>query len=144
MDQRLSLLTLGVADLERAKAFYERTLGWAPAGQAEGVAFYNVGSCVLSLYPHADLARDMEMAPAPPPPYRGVTLALNLASRDEVDALFAELTSKGVTIVKAPEAIFWGGYVGFFADPDGHVWEVAHNPQWPLDADGRPVPPAAG
>ncbi len=142
MEQRLSLITLGVEDLERARAFYEGVLGWTRVGDAEGVAFYNVGGLALALFPHGDLADDMALAGAAPSgDYHGFSLALNLGSRAEVDALFAELEGKGVRVVKRPHEVFWGGYSGYFADVDGHAWEVAHNPFWALDGKGRPVAP---
>lgn len=142
MDQRLSLITLGVADLGRARAFYEGVLGWSRVNEDEGVAFYNVGGPVLALFEHAELGKDMGVdGSAPSGPYGGFSLALNLRGRVEVDALFAELEGKGVTIVKRPHEVFWGGYSGYFADVDGHAWEVAHNPFWQLDEQGRPVAP---
>lgn len=142
MEQRLSLISLGVEDLGRARAFYEGVLGWRAASEAEDIVFYNVGSLVLSLYPHAASMADMGVSgTAPTGAYHGFALALNLGSREAVDALFAELEGKDVTIVKRPHEVFWGGYSGYFADVDGHAWEVAHNPFWPLDAQGRPMAP---
>lgn len=142
MEQRLSVITLGVGDLERARAFYEGTLGWTPTGEAESLAFYNVGGFILALYPHEELASDMgPRGPAPAGPYRGFTLALNLGSRAEVDLLFAELKARGVQVIKPPEDAFWGGYSGYFTDVEGNAWEVAHNPFWTLDQRGRPIAP---
>jgi predicted lactoylglutathione lyase len=134
-DQRVTLLTLGVRDLGRAKAFY-RTLGWRPAREMEGVAFYQMhGGWVLGLYPLADLASDMERDPA------GLgtgaaTLAQNHASEEEVDAAIHRAVQAGATLVRSAQATAWGGYSGYWADPDGHVWEISHNPFWPLSEDG--------
>lgn len=134
---RISLVTLGVADLGRSVAFYD-ALGWERVGEPEGVAFYRTAGALLSLYPTSDLARDARVAPDGAG-FRAVTLAVNVASREEVDAAFAHLAEIGATILAPPEAVFWGGYIGYFADPDGHAWEVAHNPAWPLDERGLPV-----
>jgi len=138
MEQRLSLVTLGVADLDRALAFYEGVLGWTAAVRLPGVVFFDLGGLVFSLYPHAELARDMHLAqPIASGGYEGFALAHNLRSEPEVDALFAHLRQCGVTIVKPPRKAEWGGYSGYFADPDGHRWEVAHNPFWTVRSDGR-------
>jgi uncharacterized protein len=136
MEQRLSLVTLGVADLARALAFYEGVLGWKPAQRLPGITFFDLNGLVFALYPHADLAQDMRAAPAATGGYEGFTLAHNLRSEQEVDALFAHLKSRGITIVKPPQKAEWGGYSGYFADPDGHKWEVAYNPFWTVRDDG--------
>ncbi len=138
MDRRVSLITLGVADLERAVAFYRDVVGWAPSRELIDVAFFDLGGVVLSLWPHASLAAELGLVPDLGP-YHGSTLAHNVASRGDVDAIFDGLRARGATIPKAPAATEWGGYSGYFEDPDGHRWEVAHNPAWPLDADGRVV-----
>jgi len=139
MQQRLSMVTLGVADLGRAVTFYERVVGWKAAPGPPGIAFFDLGGIVFSLYPHADLANDMKVAADAERSraYQGFALAHNARSKDEVDAIFARLKGNGATIVKAPEQVFWGGYSGYFADRDGHVWEVAYNPHWTIDEDGR-------
>ena len=138
MEPRLSLVTLGVADLARALAFYEGVLGWKVAANPPGVAFFDLGGVVFALYPHADLAHDMQLAqPAAGGAYEGFALAHNLRSEQEVDALFVHLERHGATIVKPPRKAEWGGYSGYFADPDGHKWEVACNPFWTIEADGR-------
>lgn len=126
--QRVTLITLGVTDLDRAKAFYA-ALGWSPAQEQPGVAFYDLGGMKLGLFGLADLAAD-QGRPGVALGTGAVTLAQNFDSRAAVDAAFA-------LALKAPEAVFWGGYSGYYADPDGHVWELAHNPFWPLDAEGR-------
>lgn len=137
MEPRVSLITLGVADLARALAFYEGVLGWKAAARLPGIAFFDLGGLAFALYPHADLAHDMLAEPAPGGGYEGFTLAHNLRSVQEVDALFAALKRQGATIVKPPQQAEWGGYSGYFADPDGHKWEVAYNPYWTVLADGR-------
>ena len=139
MEQRLSMVTLGVADLARAVDFYARVLGWRAAPSPPGIAFFDLGGMVFSLYPHGDLAKDMKVTADAD---RGVAthgfaLAHNTRSKDEVDAIFSRLRDHGSTIVKHPEQVFWGGYSGYFSDPDGHSWEVAYNPHWLIRADGR-------
>ncbi|HEY6513107.1 MAG TPA: VOC family protein [Burkholderiaceae bacterium] len=138
MEQRLSLVTLGVANLDRALAFYEGVLGWTPAERLPGVVFFDLGGLVFSLFPHTELARDMQLAqPITSGGYEGIALAHNLRSEQEVDALFVHLQRHGTTIVKPPQKAEWGGYSGYFADPDGHRWEVAYNPYWTVRSDGR-------
>lgn len=140
MEQRLTLITLGVADLPRSVAFYER-LGWERSvRKTEGVAFFQAGGIVLSLYPRDALAKDADMAPEGSG-FPGFSLAYNTRTRDEVDAVLAEAVPAGGTLVKPAYEIFWGGYVGFFADPDGFLWEVAWNPMFPLTEDGAIVLP---
>lgn len=132
--QRVTLITLGVADLAVSKAFYAR-LGWQEHGAQEGVAFYQMNGLALALFGLADLAADQGRAGA----VLGtgaVTLAQNFATKAEVDAAFEAALAAGATALKRPEQVFWGGYSGYWADPDGHVWEVAMNPFWPLEADG--------
>lgn len=132
--QRVTLITLGVADLAAARAFYGR-LGWVPASETEGVCFYQMQGQVLALFGRADLAAD-QGRPGAALGTGAVTLAQNFATEAEVDAAFAEALAAGATALKAPEKVFWGGYSGYWADPDGHVWEVAMNPFWPLNEDG--------
>ena len=138
--QRISLITLGVADLDRARAFYG-ALGWTPRQEAPGVAFYQLDGIALGLFGMADLAAD-QGRPGAELGTGAATLAQNFPDRDGVDAAFAAALEAGAKPMKAPEEVFWGGYSGYYADPDGHVWEVAHNPGWPLDADGRLSIPA--
>ncbi|PJK29542.1 VOC family protein [Minwuia thermotolerans] len=136
MEQRYTLLTLGVADLERSIAFYEY-LGWRRSMRAtEGVAFFQCGGVALSLYPRADLAKEAGVSDEGGG-FRGVALAHNTRSREEVDTVLAEAEAAGGRIVRPAEEAFWGGYTGYFADPDGHLWEVAWNPGFPLDAEGN-------
>lgn len=138
MDQRLSLITLGVADLDASRRFYAEALGWTPEADQGSIIFYEMGGYQLALYPHESLADDFLAAHGESlPPYHGFTLAYCVNSREEVDAIFADLKTKGVTIAKEPEEVFWGGYSGYFLDPDGHAWEVAHNPFRRVAPDGR-------
>jgi len=141
MEQRLTLVTLGVKDIARSAGFYER-LGWVRSvRQAEGVAFFQAGGIVLSLYPRAELAKDAGLAPEGSG-FPGIALAYNTRTREEVDAVLTEAVAAGGTLVRPGYEIFWGGYVGFFADPDGFLWEVAWNPMFPLTEDGAIVLPA--
>lgn len=138
--QRVTLITLGVADLAAAIAFYER-LGWRQHGRQEGVAFFQLNGLALALFGLADLAADQGRAGATLGT-GAVTLAQNFATEAEVDAAFTQALAAGATALKGPEKVFWGGYSGYWADPDGHVWEVAMNPFWPLAADGSLTLPA--
>ena len=134
MEQRISLITLGVADLERARAFYE-TLGWKSDSKPEqGVVFFEAGGMILGLWGRAQLAEDSVADDSGG--FGGVTLAYNVRSPEEVDTTLAEAEQAGAKIARAGAATFWGGYSGVFHDPDGHAWEVAHNPFWPLGDDG--------
>jgi catechol 2,3-dioxygenase-like lactoylglutathione lyase family enzyme len=133
---RISLVTLGVGDLSRSRAFYD-ALGWENVGDHEGVAFYRTAGAILALYPVSELADDAQVSPERSG-FSGVTLAVNLADEAEVDAALAHAASIGATILKPAQRVFWGGYHGYFADPDGFAWEVAHNPGWPLDERGLP------
>lgn len=141
MDQRMTMVTLGVRDLVRARKFYEEGLGWKLGGGVEGnVAFYELaGGVLLGLYGLAPLAEDATLELARLEPGRnfgGIALAYNVGSPAEVDATLKEAEAAGGTLVKAGEKVFWGGYSGYFTDPDGHPWEVAHNPFWTLRDDG--------
>lgn len=135
-DARITLVTLGVADLERAAVFYE-ALGWrrTTAGN-ESVVFLQGEGLVLSLFGLADLAKDAALPLDALPVFRGVTLAINLSSEAETDRLFEAAIAAGAKALKRPEKVFWGGYSGYFADPDGHLWELAHNPFFALDEKG--------
>lgn len=141
MEQRLSLVTVGVHDLARATAFYER-LGWRRSlAGAEGVAFFQVGGIGLSLYPCADLEKDTGVSLAAEGSPR-VSLAYNARTRDEVDSVMAEAEAADATVLHRPRQAEWGGYFGHFADPDGVIWEVAWNPAFPIAADGSITIPA--
>ena len=137
MEQRLSVVTLGVADLERSRRFYETGLGWAAsAASQDGVVFFQLGGMALALYPRPALAADVGLADAPAAGFAGVTLAYNGRNRDEVADVLETAVKAGGALLKPAQDVFWGGHSGYFADPDGHAWEVAWNPFWPLDADG--------
>ena len=133
MEQRISLITLGVADLDRAREFYE-ALGWSPTGPTDNVVFFQAGGMVFGLWDRSDLAEDSGVTD--PGGWGGVTLAHNVASPADVDRVIEEARSAGATISKEPAETFWGGYSGAFVDPDGHPWEIAHNPGWSISADG--------
>jgi catechol 2,3-dioxygenase-like lactoylglutathione lyase family enzyme len=139
VEQGLSLITLGVRDLKVSRRFYVETLGWQPMAEPEGVVFFDLGGLIIALFAHAELAKDIgvSLGQGVNEPYHGVSLALNTNSEAEVDRLFQELCSKQVTILKDPQRAFWGGYQGYFADPDGHTWEVAYNPAWVIGEHGR-------
>lgn len=145
LEPRISLVTLGVSDMARARAFYE-ALGWEVAAPSnDNVTFFQGRGIVLGLFGHDDLAKDAAVSTAPPPDFRGVSLAYNCRSEQEMDEAFAHAVACGATPQKPPEKVFWGGYSGYFADPDGHLWEVAFNPFAPLDADGHmQIEPADG
>jgi catechol 2,3-dioxygenase-like lactoylglutathione lyase family enzyme len=134
MDQRVSVITLGVADLSRAREFYQ-ALGWRSASsEADDVAFFQAGGMVFALWDRAMLAEDSAVTDGGG--WGGVTLAHNVSSPEAVDAIINEARAAGAVIGREPGRTFWGGYSGVFIDPDGHPWEVAHNPGWTLRADG--------
>lgn len=137
MEQRVSLITLGVADLERSLRFYE-SLGWRRhADSVDGeVAFFDVGGMVVALWGRGELAVDSAVADSGG--WGGVTLAHNVRTPREVDGILADAVAVGATLGRPGAPTPWGGYSGVFVGPDGHPWEVAVNPGWPLDADGRP------
>ena len=133
--QRVTLITLGVTEIARARAFYE-ALGWRQHPQSqEAVTFYQMNGMVLGLFGKSDLAAD-QGRPGANLGTGAMALAQNFASEGEVDAAYDAALKAGATALKAPEKVFWGGYSGYYADPDGHVWEVAMNPFWPLGEDG--------
>ena len=134
MEQRLSLVTLGVADLARARAFYE-ALGWhSDTDPAIGVAFFQAGGMVVALWDRASLAEDSGVEDAGG--WGGVTLAYNTRAPEDVDMVMAEAEAAGAEIAREAAETFWGGYSGVFVDPDGHPWEVAHNPRWTVTEEG--------
>tara|TARA_R110002096_G_scaffold329093_5_gene523234 strand:+ start:980 stop:1408 length:429 start_codon:yes stop_codon:yes gene_type:complete len=133
--QRVTLITLGTADLAASRAFYGR-LGWKEHGASQGgVAFFQINGAVLGLFPLDDLAKD-QGRPGARLGTGATTLAQNFATEAEVDRAYAAALAAGGTAMKRPEKVFWGGYSGYWADLDGHVWEVAMNPFWPLNSDG--------
>lgn len=134
MDQRISLITLGVDDLARSREFYESGLGWSPTAAPEGVVFYQLPGIAFALFGRADLAHDARR----PIDGRfcGITIAINQRTGADVDAVLSQARAAGGTVLKPAEHTEWGGYSGYFADLDGHVWEVAVNPAWTINADG--------
>ena len=134
MEQRLSLITLGVADLERAKRFYE-ALGWRAHPGDEDVVFFQVGGFILALWGRAELAEDSSVTDAGG--WGGVTLAQNVRSTAEVDQILAAAGAAGGRVGRPGAPTFWGGYSGIFLDPDGHPWEIAVNDDWKITDDGR-------
>ena len=134
MEQRLSLVTLGVADPARARAFYE-ALGWVTrAKPGDDVVFFQAGGMIVALWGREQLTEDTAVEDSGG--WGGVTLAYNTRSPAEVDAVIAEAAAAGATIARQGAETFWGGYSGVFVDPEGHAWEVAHNPHWTVAADG--------
>jgi catechol 2,3-dioxygenase-like lactoylglutathione lyase family enzyme len=134
MDQRISVITLGVADLSRARSFYE-ALGWTTrARPGDDVVFFQSGGMVVSLWDRARLAEDSAVSDSGG--WGGTTLAHNVASPEHVDEVIEQARAAGARIGREPGETFWGGYSGVFVDPEGHPWEVAHNPHWGLGADG--------
>jgi catechol 2,3-dioxygenase-like lactoylglutathione lyase family enzyme len=136
LEPRISLLTLGTLDLARAIRFYRDGLGWPMSSAGGGeAAFFRTGGAILALYPRHLLATDARLDAAGSG-FGGITLAHNVRSREEVDAVLAEAVAAGGTLLKAARTADWGGYSGYFADPDGFPWEVAWNPGFPLAEDG--------
>ena len=141
MDQRVSLITLGVRDVARAAAFYE-ALGWRRAAESlDEIVFFQLPGQVLALYGRDMMAEDLGREPAAGP--GALALAQNLADREAVDRRFAEAVSAGATPLRMPHDTPWGGYVAYVADPDGHAWEFAHVPMFPLAEDGTLTLPSA-
>lgn len=134
MDQRLSLVTLGVSDLARARAFYE-ALGWR-GQETEETVFFQAGGMAVVLWAREKLAADSGIAEDRPGSFDGIVLAQNVRSREEVDAVAAAAAGAGAVVTRPPAGTFYGGYAACFTDPDGHAWEIAHNPGFPLDEDG--------
>lgn len=141
MEQPVSLITLGVADVDEARAFYER-LGWRCDLPLDDVAFFQLGCLVFSLWGRDKLAGDTAVSDGGG--WGGVTLAHNVRSADEVDRVITQAREAGATIGREPGPTFYGGYSGVFVDPDGHPWEVAHNPGFPIDDDGAISLPPPG
>jgi uncharacterized protein len=140
MEQRVSLITLGVGDLERSRDFYE-ALGWRTrAAPGADVVFFQAGGMVVALWDRATLAEDSGVEDGGG--WGGVTLAHNVRSPGEVDSVVEEARAAGARVVREPAETFWGGYSAAFADPEGHAWEIAHNPRWTLAEDGSVELPA--
>ncbi|MGZ3416640.1 MAG: VOC family protein [Polyangiales bacterium] len=137
MDQRLTVVTLGVRDLARARKFYIDGLGWKPAnGSNEHITFFDMGGVVLALFGRDALAEDAQL-PSAGTGFGGFTLAHNVRDRAAVEKTLEDAAKAGAKILKTAREAFWGGYSGYFADPEGNAWEVAHNPFWTLDEGGR-------
>ena len=139
---RVSLVTLGVADVPRATEFYER-LGWplSPASVPGEVSFFRTAGGLLAVWGTSALAADMGATDTVGAGFRGVALAVNCDGADQVDEAMGTAAAAGATVVREAAPTEWGGYQGYFADPDGHVWEIAYHPGWPIGADGRPALP---
>jgi uncharacterized protein len=141
MEPRLSFVTLGVADVAASRKFYEALGFRASSASQAGVAFFDAGGIVLAVFGRAALAKDAGIA-ADKAVFSGVALAHNVRSQTDVDGVLDEAVAAGAKLLKSGQKAFWGGYSGYFADPDGHVWEVAYNPFMPLDEAGRVTLPA--
>lgn len=139
---RVSLITLGVADVTRSTRFYQ-ALGWplSAASVSGEVSFFKTAGGLLALWGIQELADDAELQAPPANEFRGVALAINLDDRAQVDAALAAAAAAGGRVVRPARPAEWGGYTGYFVDPDGHTWEVAHNPFWPIGPDERPILP---
>jgi hypothetical protein len=142
MQQRVSLVTLGVSDITRARGFYNR-LGWQ-GQEVEETVFFQAGGLAIVLWNRDKLAADAAVQDATADGFGGITLAHNVSSRAEVDVIMTAAEAAGATITKPATDTFYGGYAGFFADPDGHIWEIAHNPGFELAADGSLILPDFG
>ena len=139
MEQRLTILGLGVANLKKATQFYEEKFGWEKTKSSNGdITFFQLNGILLSLYPSGKLAEDAMVSPEGNG-FKKFTMAYNARSKQEVDAIFEKLESKGVRIVKKPEDVFWGGYSGYVADLDDNLWEIAFNPYLEIDINGNTI-----
>ena len=127
---RISVVTIGVTDMDRSERFYMEGLGLQRARPPKGVIYFELAGARLALFPRHELARYAGVEPTPQGGFGGTTLSCNVASRSVVDALTARAEAAGATVVKAPETVSWGGYCSWIADPDGHLWEIVWNPKW--------------
>jgi uncharacterized protein len=141
LEPRVSFVTLGVDDVGRSRRFYQALGFKASSASQDAVAFFDAGGIVLSLFGRDALAEDVGVRPSQPG-FSGISLAHNVNSESEVDQVLGEAVAAGAKLLKPGQKAFWGGYSGYFADPDGHLWEVAYNPFMPLDANGRVTLPA--
>ncbi len=126
----ISVITLGVADVERSERFYMDGFGLRHARPPKGIVYFKLAGTQLALFPRDDLARYAGVEPVAPGGFTGTTLSCNVASRSAVDALTARAETAGAVVVRAPETVSWGGYCAWIADPDGHLWEIVWNPKW--------------
>jgi uncharacterized protein len=141
MQLSISVITLGVTDFQRSLAFYKKGLGWpTKATGKDNIAFFKLNGIVLALYDKKDLAEDAGVS-ARGNGFPGITLAHNVRSEREVDEVFKKVTKLGAKTIKKPEKATWGGYSGYFADPDSHLWEVVYNPHWKMDRKGSVILP---
>ncbi|HEY1113632.1 MAG TPA: VOC family protein [Chitinophagaceae bacterium] len=139
MDQRLTLITLGVSNLQTSIDFYEKKFGWQRTAASNGdIVFFQLNGIQLALFPRESLAEDAHVASGGTG-FRGFTLAYNTRSEAEVDAVVNHLRGQGVTVVKEPQKVFWGGYSSYVSDPDGNLWEIAYNPYLPMDEKGNVI-----
>ncbi len=137
MESRITIIGLGVGDLEKSTEFYEEKFGWKRTEASnENISFFKLNGILLSLYPREKLAEDAGVS-SEGSGFKGVTIAYNTRTKEEVDELIQKLEAKGVTIVKKPEEVFWGGYSSYVADPDNNLWEIAFNPFLPIDENGN-------
>ena len=139
MEQRLTIIGLGVNDLQESNDFYEKKFGWNKLDSSnDNIAFFKLNGILLSLYPREKLAEDAKVS-AEGNGFKGFSLAYNARTKEEVDKTISDLSRKGVRVVKKAENVFWGGYSGYIADPDGNLWEIAFNPYLSLDRDGNVI-----
>jgi uncharacterized protein len=137
LNPRINFVTLGVVDMVAMRAFYERLGFIASSASNPDVTFFDANGIVIALFGYHALAEDAGVKAGPVPAFRGVGVAWNAASEEEVDRIMAHAKTAGAKITKNAQKVFWGGYSGYFADPEGHLWEVAFNPFMPIDAHGR-------
>lgn len=142
MEPRVSLITLGVDDVARSRRFYEALGFRASSASQDRIAFFDAGGVVLALFGRDELAKDASV-PNGAAGFSGITLAHNVRSEEDVDRVLREAVAAGAKLLKPGQKVFWGGYSGYFSDPDGHIWETAYNPFLPLADDGRPMLPAS-
>lgn len=139
MQQKLHLITLGTDDFQKSLDFYEKGLGWEKSDKSmDGLALFDLGGIILALHPRQELANDTTL-PYQPTTFSGLTISHNTRSEKEVDEILKKVAELGATIVKPAQKVYWGGYSGYFKDPDGHLFEVAYNPFWELDENGHLV-----
>lgn len=137
MQPRINVVTLGTKDLDRTRKFYEQGLGWkASSATNDMIAVYQLGGLVMCIYPEHLLAEDAQTTSNKESGFGGITLAHNVSSKEEVETVLKKAVAAGAKLQKPAQEVFWGGYSGYFTDPDGHFWEVAWNPFWSLQSDG--------